>query len=40
MTYTVMAHDPDTQQVGIEIATASIAGGALCPLYTLDGDIV
>tara|TARA_R110002096_G_scaffold134313_5_gene285507 strand:- start:750 stop:1502 length:753 start_codon:yes stop_codon:yes gene_type:complete len=40
MTFTIMAHDPDADQVGIGIATASLAVGGLCLFTTLAGDIV
>lgn len=40
MTFTILAHDPDADQVGIGIATASLAVGGLCPFTTLAGDIV
>ena len=40
MTFTVVGHCPDTDQIGIAIATASIAVGGLCPFYTPAGDII
>lgn len=40
MTFTVLGVCPDSEQIGIGIATASIAVGGLCPFYTLAGDIV
>lgn len=40
MTFTILAHDPDADQVGIGIATVSLAVGGLCPFTTLAGDIV
>jgi uncharacterized Ntn-hydrolase superfamily protein len=40
MTFTILAHDPEADQVGIGIATVSLAVGGLCPFTTLAGDIV
>jgi len=40
MTFTVLASCKHTGQVGIGIATASIAVGGLCPFYTDAGDII
>ena len=40
MTFTILAHDPNRDQVGIGIATASLGVGGLCPFVTLAGDIV
>ncbi len=40
MTFTVLASCKETSQVGIGIATASIAVGGLCPFYTDAGDII
>jgi uncharacterized Ntn-hydrolase superfamily protein len=40
MTFTVLGFCADTGQVGIGIATASIAVGGLCPFVTPHGDIV
>jgi uncharacterized Ntn-hydrolase superfamily protein len=40
MTFTVLGHCPDTNQIGIGITTASIAVGGLCPFYTAAGDII
>lgn len=40
MTFTILAHDPNTDQVGIGIATASLAVGGLCPFMTLSGDLI
>lgn len=40
MTFTVLGFCADTGQVGIGIATASIAVGGLCPFITQQGDVV
>lgn len=40
MTFTVLGFCADTGQVGIGIATASIAVGGLCPFVTAQGDVV
>ena len=40
MTFTILAHDPATDQTGIGIATASLAVGGLCPFMTLSGDLI
>ena len=40
MTFTVVGLCPDTNQIGIAIATASIAVGGLCLFYTPAGDII
>lgn len=40
MTFTILANDPATDQVGIGIATASLAVGGLCPFMTLSGDLI
>lgn len=40
MTYTILATDRDTPQVGIGITTLSIGVGGLAPFFSADGDIV
>lgn len=40
MTFTVLAHDPNADQIGIGIATVSLAVGGLCPFMTLAGDLI
>lgn len=40
MTFTILAHDPAADQVGIGIATVSLAVGGLCPFMTLSGDLI
>jgi uncharacterized Ntn-hydrolase superfamily protein len=40
MTFTVLGFCADTGQVGIGIATASIAVGGLCPFISRHGDVV
>ncbi len=40
MTFTILAHDPEADQVGLGIATVSLAVGGLCPFMTLEGDLV
>ena len=40
MTFTILAHDPAADQVGMGIATVSLAVGGLCPFMTLSGDLI
>jgi uncharacterized Ntn-hydrolase superfamily protein len=40
MTYTIMGRCDQTGQVGMALATVSLAVGGLCPFYTQQGDLI
>lgn len=40
MTYTIMGRCDQTGQVGMALATLSLAVGGLCPFYTQRGDLI
>ncbi len=40
MTYTIMGRCDETGQVGMALATVSLAVGGLCPFYTQRGDLI